>query len=255
MKSKIEAIIISTLNLGDADRLVTFFSRERGRLTGVAKNARKSFRRFGSGLELFSRSNLIIFEQEGRDLVRIESADMLHLPSGISSDLARLAAGSVVLELVREIAPEGDPGCGAAAFHLLADTIRLIGDSGDPEFLLRVFEIKFLSLLGYQPRLDRCVSCGARPEGDAIFHPLKGGVLCRSCMVSSGEQSVRVSAGAVGFYYQALRMDMDKVSRLRPSASIMQELDRAFAEHTFHIIGKRLRSREFLMNVQAMQGH
>lgn len=253
MRTKVEAIILNTLNLGEADKLVTFFSRECGRLSGVAKNARKSFRRFGSGLELFSRSNIVIFEHEGRGLVRIESADMLHIPSGISRDLERLAAGSVMLELVREIAPEGDSNSGAVAFSLLADSIRLLGGPDDPRFLLRIFEIKFLSLMGFQPRLDRCVSCGGHADGDVVFHALKGGALCPSCMVSSGERLPRLSAGAVGFYYQALRMDMERVSRLKPSAAIMQELDLVFAEHMYNIIGKGLKSKQFLMQVQAMQ--
>jgi hypothetical protein len=63
---------------------------------------------------------------------------------------------------------------------------------------------------------------------------------------------VRLSAGAVGFYYQALRMDMDKVSRLKPSSGIMQELDNAFAAHTFHILGKRLKSTAFLKSVTSL---
>jgi hypothetical protein len=71
-------------------------------------------------------------------------------------------------------------------------------------------------------------------------------------MVSSGDLQVRLSAGAVGFYYQALRMDMDKVSRLKPSAGILQELDSAFAAHTFNILGKRLKSTEFLKTVCAI---
>ena len=65
----------------------------------------------------------------------------------------------------------------------------------------------------------------------------------------SGDFQVRLSSGAIGFYYQALRMDIDKICRLKPSAVIMQELDRTFSAHTFHILGKRLRSTEFLRTV------
>jgi hypothetical protein len=78
---------------------------------------------------------------------------------------------------------------------------------------------------------------------------MKGGMLCPDCMVSSGEPQIRLSQGAVGFYYHVLRMDMDKVCRLKPSPAIMQELDLAFSSHTFHILGKRLKSAEFLKKV------
>src|SRR5512142_2492503 len=250
MRSKTEAIIISSMNLGEADRLVTFFSLDRGLQRGAAKNARKSFRRFGAGLETFTISRLHLYEREHQELVRIESADILSQHPGIGADLGRAAAGAVMLELMKELAPPGERN--SQAFLLLSHVLHLLDEGAEPLFLLGVFEIKLLSLLGYQPKLDHCLSCGTRPKGESIFLGMKGGILCPDCMVSSGDGQIRLSAGSVGFYYQALRMDMDKVSRLKPSSSIMQELDSAFAAHTFHILGKRLKSTEFLKSVTSL---
>jgi len=247
MKSKTEAVIIGTMNLGEADKLITFFSLDRGKLRGVAKNARKSFRRFGAGLELFTHARLHLYEKEHQDLVRIESADIIGQHFEITGDLGRMAAGSVILELVREIAPEGERN--AKAFLLLAHILHLLNGGADPLFLLKIFEIRFLSLLGFQPKLDRCLSCGCGAERSMVFSGLKGGVLCSDCLVSSGEDQIRLSPGAIGFYYHALRMDIDKVTRLKPSAEIMRELDQAFTSHTLHILGKRLISAEFLKSV------
>ena len=251
MKSKTEAIIISSLNLGEADKLVTFFSLDRGMLKGVAKNARKSFRRFGAGLETFTLSRLHLYEREHQELARIESADIISQLSHISEDLSRAAAGAVMLELVRELAPLGERN--APAFLLLSHILHLLNAGEDPLFLLSIFKIKVLSLLGYQPRLDHCLSCGMQPKGEMAFLGMKGGILCPDCMVSSGEPQVKISSGAVGFYYQALRMEMDKVCRLKPSNGIVRELDQAFTAHTFHILGKRLKSTEFLRAVLAAQ--
>ena len=247
MKSKTEAIIISSMNLGEADKLVTFFSLDRGMLKGVAKNARKSFKRFGAGLESFTYGRLHLYEREYQELVRIESADIIEQHASICCDLDRSAVGAVMLELVREMAPLGERN--APAFLLLSHVLHLLDEREDPLFLLRIFEIKFLSLLGYQPKLDHCLSCGIRPKGEVIFLGMKGGMLCPDCMVSSGEPQIRLSQGAVGFYYHVLRMDMDKVCRLKPSPAIMQELDLTFSAHTFHILGKRLKSAEFLKQV------
>src|SRR5512142_1324723 len=87
MRSKTEAIIISSMNLGEADKLVTFFSLDRGMLKGVAKNARKSFRRFGAGLEAFTYCRLHLYEREHQELIRIESSDILEQHRAISADL------------------------------------------------------------------------------------------------------------------------------------------------------------------------
>jgi DNA repair protein RecO (recombination protein O) len=232
------------MNLGEADKLVTFFSLDRGMLKGVAKNARKSFKRFGAGLESFTLVRLHLYEREHQELARIESADIIEQHSAIGCDLGRTACGAVMLELVRELSPLGEQN--ARAFLLLSHVLHLLDEGEDPLFLLGIFKIKVLSLLGYQPKLDSCLSCGNTPKGDLIFLGMKGGILCPDCLVSSGELQVRLSAGAVGFYYQALRMEMDKVCRLKPSAGILRELDRTFSEHTLHILGKGLKSLDFL---------
>jgi DNA repair protein RecO (recombination protein O) len=247
MKSKTEAVIIGSMNLGEADKLITFFSLDRGRLRGVAKNARKSFRRFGAGLELFTHVRLHLYEKEHQELIRIESSDIISQHFDIAGDLDRMAAGSVIVELVREVAPEGERN--PQAFLLLAHILHLLNEGIDPLFLLRIFEIRFLSLLGFQPKLDKCLSCGCGAERSMVFYGLKGGVVCPDCLISSGEDQIRLSPGAIGFYYHALRMDLDKVTRLKPSADIMRELDQAFASHTLHILGKRLKSAAFLRSV------
>ncbi len=250
MKSKTDAIIISHMNLGEADKLVTFFSLDRGMLKGVAKNARKSFKRFGAGLESFTYCRLHLYEREHQELIRIESTDIIEQHSSIGSDLGRAAAGAVMLEMVREMSPLGERN--AQAFLLLSHTLHLLAEAVDPAFLLRIFEIKFFSLLGYQPKLDHCLSCGTQPKGESIFMEMKGGILCPNCMVSSGDPEIRLSSGTVGFYYQTLKMEMDKVCRLKPSGLIMQELDQVFSAHLLHIMGKRLKSREFLRTVKSI---
>jgi DNA repair protein RecO (recombination protein O) len=247
MKSKTESIIIGSTNLGEADKIVTFFSLDRGRMRGVAKNARKSFRRFGAGLELFTHCRLHLYEREHQELLRIESAEIITQHFAMACDLDRMAVASTMVELVREFAPEGERN--PKAFLLLAHLLNLLDDGVEPLFLLRVFEIRLLALLGYQPRMDRCLSCGCGADRTMIFSGSKGGVLCPDCMVSSGDPQVRLSPGAVGFYYHVLRMDLDKLTRLKPSADILRELDQAFASHTLHILGKRLKSTAFLRSV------
>jgi DNA repair protein RecO (recombination protein O) len=247
MKSRTEAIIIGSMNLGEADKIVTFFSLDRGRLRGVAKNARKSFRRFGAGLEPFTHCRLQLYEREHQELLRIESSEIITQHFTLSCDLDRMAAGSLMLELVRELAPEGERN--PSVFLLLAHLLNLLETGADPQFLLRIFEIRLLSLLGYQPKLDHCLSCGCASDRRMVFYGPKGGVLCSGCLASEADAQLSVSPGAIGFYYHALRMDLDKLTRLRPSAEILRELDQVFSSHTLHILGKRLRSTEFLRSV------
>ena len=249
MKSKTEAIIIGSMNLGEADKLVTFFPWN-GASSRALPGTRGSPFAASARASRLSRTRLHVHEREHQELLRIESCDIISQPRAITGELNRMAAGSVILELVKEIAPEAERN--PSAFLLLVHVLQLLNDGEDPSFLLKIFEIRFLSLLGYQPKLDHCLSCGGASNRPMIFSGLKGGVLCPDCMVSSGDSQVMLSPGAIGFYYQALRMEMDKVCRLKPSTEIMQELDRAFSTHTFHILGKRLKSTEFLRSVRSL---
>jgi len=247
MKSRTESIILGTMNLGEADKLVTFFSLDRGRLSGVAKNARKSFRRFGAGLEPFTHCRLHLYEREHQDLLRIESSEIITQHFTLSCELDRTAVGSLMLELVRELAPEGERN--PAVFLLLAHILNLLETDADPLALLRIFEVRLLSLLGYQPKLDHCLSCGCTSDRRMVFYGLKGGVLCPSCIVSEADTQLSLAPGTIGFYYHALRMDLDKLTRLKPSAEILRELDQALSSHLLHILGRRLKATDFLRAV------
>lgn len=247
MKSKTEAIILSSMNLGEADKLVTFFALDRGRMRGVAKNARKSFRRFGAGLEPFTHCRLHLYEREHQDLIRIESAEIITQHFTLSCDLDRTAVGSLMLELVRELAPEGERN--PTVFLLLAHMLNLLETNADPLSLLRIFEVRLLSLLGYQPKLDHCLSCGCAADRKMVFYGLKGGVLCSSCLVAEADAELSLSPGTIGFYYHALRMDLDKLTRLKPSAEIIRELDQVLSTHLLHILGRRLKATSFLRSV------
>lgn len=247
MKSRTESIILGSRNLGEADKLVDFFSIDRGRLTGVARNARKSFRRFGAGLEPFTHCRLHLHEREHQDLVRLESAEIITQHFTLSCDLDKTAIGSLMIELVRELAPEGERN--PPVFLLLAHVLNLLETDPAPLILLRIFEIRLLSLLGYQPKLDHCLSCGCPSDRRMVFFGPKGGVLCPSCLVSEADSMSPLSAGAIGFYYHALRIDLDKLTRLKPSAEIIRELDDALSTHLLHILGKRLRATTFLRSV------
>lgn len=247
MKTKTEAIILGSMNLGEADKLVTFFSLDRGRLKGVARNARKSFRRFGAGLEPFTHCRLHLYEREHQDLLRIESSEIITQHFTLSCDLDRTAVGSLMLELVRELAPEGERN--PKVFLLLAHVLNLLESSSDSLSLLRIFEVRLLSLLGYQPKLDHCLSCGCAADRRMIFYGPRGGVLCSSCLVSEADSQLSLSPGTIGFYYQALRMDLDKLTRLKPSAEIIRELDQALSTHLLHILGRKLKATAFLRSV------
>src|SRR5690349_704630 len=119
-----DSIILKTYPLGEADRIVAFFSRDFGKLRGVANGARKMKNRFGASLEPLAHSRLQFFEKENRDLVRIQSADLLDSPMKLFQDYDRAVCAGHLVELVDRFLPEREPQ--DAVFRLVRMTVRAL---------------------------------------------------------------------------------------------------------------------------------
>ncbi len=158
-----DSIILKTYPLGEADRIVAFFSRDHGKLRGVANGARKMTNRFGASLEPMAHSRIQFFEKENRDLVRIQSADLLDSPMKLFQDYDRAVCAGRLIELVDRFLPEHEPQ--DAGFRLVRVTARA------------------LELAGVFPDLFVCSACAKRLEaGDERFlAPGLQAVLCSGC--------------------------------------------------------------------------
>lgn len=237
-------IVVGHLDYGEADRIVTFLTRERGRLKGIARFARKSRKRFGAALDLFCKVQVRYVERPGADLVRLEGVDLVDAYPGLRSDLRRVAAVTYAAELAREAAPERE-----AASHLfdLFDRFiaRIAREAYDP-WLVRAFELQALAVLGWRPVLDRCARCGAALAEDRSIHfaAESGGTLCARC--GAGRRGWALSPGTVRTLRAALAGE--RVSFTRSS---LRESDAPIADFLEHSLGRRLRSRSFLATAEA----
>ena len=158
-----EAFVIDVRKMAEADRLVTFFTEEAGKIRGVAASAAKSRRRFGGKLERLSRVRVTYFEKEGRELARIDSCDLLEESFTLHQDLTVAATLSYVAELVDVFTHEreSDPNY----FRLLTALLAAVRAGGGPAILARYFETWTLRLHGLMPALDRCAHCGKTLAG------------------------------------------------------------------------------------------
>src|SRR5690242_18730372 len=175
---KSAAVVIGSFDLGESDRLVTFFSREHGKLRGVAKAARRMRSRFGGALELFTQGELVFFDTGRSELVRIDHFDVVEPFAALRTDLERLGQAAWVVECVGRLTAERDPH--AALYGLLTRALRALAALTTPPRVAVCFGARCLDVLGHRPRLDRCVECGraypfARPSLD------EGGVVCEPC--------------------------------------------------------------------------
>lgn len=181
-----DAIILKTYPLGEADRIVAFFSREHGKVRGVANGARKMKNRFGASLEPLTHSRVQFFEKENRDLVRIQSAEILDSPMALFTDYDRAVFAGQLVDLTDRFLPEHQPH--DAVFRLVQLTMQAVKEGCPLDIAACYFEVWMLRLAGVFPDLFRCAVCSRPLDIPEERHLAKGlqSVVCAGCDHSGG---------------------------------------------------------------------
>lgn len=249
-----EAIVIRSLPYGESDRILTFFTRDFGKIKGVAKGARRSKKRFQNTLSLFTYLRLIFFEREGMGLVRVEGADVLQGFPRIRESLKKIYYGNYYLELINEMTGEREPN--PEAFELLFSFLLNLESEDPKEEWLRMFEVRILSLFGYRPHLTRCGLCQKRwkeleGEPSLFFSIEKGSLICSSC--SKGYNNLySLSLGTARLLDEISQEDFKKLERLRFTPQALLESREFLPRFIEHQLGKELKSLKTLKSLKEM---
>ncbi|WP_225414589.1 DNA repair protein RecO [Stigmatella hybrida] len=173
-----EALVLSTVDYGEADRLVTFLTRQHGKLTAFAAGARKSKRRFAGALEPYMNLRVQLVETRG-STVRLDSADILAGYYTARQELPLIARALYAVEMCRELTRDHEPH--PELFALLEQYLaRLDAKEAGPTSLL-AFELSALAHAGLMPRFDACALCGGEPGERPRFDQAHGGAVCEPC--------------------------------------------------------------------------
>jgi DNA repair protein RecO (recombination protein O) len=193
-----DALILRTYKLNEADRIVVFLTRDRGKKRGVAKGARRLRSRFRGALEPLTRASIVYFEKESRELVSLNDADTERSPLAAFHPEA-LGYVGYLAELIDEWAPENDPN--EKLFRLGAAVVEAMAADVPVEALVRYFEFWLLRLQGVYPSIHACPQCGTSLQGGAVLEPRSHWFLCRQC--ASHGQGVAMPGGALQFLREA----------------------------------------------------
>jgi DNA repair protein RecO (recombination protein O) len=177
------AIVLRARPYGESDKIVSFLTENFGKLTGIAKGALRSRRRFMNSLEPFTLVRLHFHERAHSNLVFIVGADLLVGFPGLTASLERLSYAAYLVEITEGLISEREENL--SIFQHLRDSLRYLEGTGSSLRFLTHYELKLLHLAGYRPALDDCKRCGkvrhAVQFNQWHFSPADGGVLCESC--------------------------------------------------------------------------
>ena len=243
-----EALVLRVLDFGESDRIVHLLVPDSGRLTAIAKGARRSVRRFPGTLDLFNHLRVQADSRRSHAMARLDQATLIHSFPGLRAEAPRFALGCYLLELLDRLAPEGGARRDMERlFRFALDSFEAIAAHRPDPALRTILELRALDALGLRPELRRCVGCSRELAGEQAvgFHVADGGPVCGACAARrSGVLPVHV--GTLRALDRALALDAGQLDRLILSARAVEEARSVVGRFQRFHVGVELRSQRFL---------
>jgi DNA repair protein RecO (recombination protein O) len=235
-----EAVVLSTVDYGEADRVVSLLTRGHGKIAAFAMGARKSRKRFQGALDPGAHVEARWSPGRG-ETMRLDELNVRSIFLGVREDLAKFARSAYCLELCRELVREGEPH--VELYDLTLDYLKRLDASLVGPTSLLFFELQVLELSGFRPHFAACTLCNGEVGGAPRFDAAHGGVLCTTCSARSpyGRKVAGELVDALARLQQGEREKMDP--ELREQARVLLN---DFIEHH---VGRRLKTVDFMRQI------
>ena len=239
------ALVIRSVDVFETSRVLTLFTRELGRVSVLAKGARRLRSPFQSALDLLSVCDIVLLHKASESLDLLTEAMLIERFNSLVHDLSALYAGYYISELLGELTHNHAPH--PRLFEAAVVTLRHLDDPQLRSRRILRFELACLRELGLMPALEQCVGCGEAVEADegpVAFGTATGGVLCKSCRAGQGHVSLLSRSSlrtlqilsAPGQDWRKHELDPDSWKLIRQTMGLIVS----------HHIGRRPRMLDFL---------
>ncbi len=229
--------------IGEADRIVTIFTPELGKVRAVARGVRRTMSKLSGHLEPLTYVAASL--SHGRTLDVVTEAQTVRSFRGLREDLSLMSKAVYLAELADAFLAEREAG--HDLFGLLSDCLAALESSAEPSRLLPWFEVRMLGLSGFGPELHECVECRLTLEpADYVYSSELGGVVCDACRSGSSGQVLPLSLGANKVLRYYARRDLADAIELSVPGPVSREVSRVLRSYVRHVLERELKSVEFM---------
>jgi len=241
------AVVLRHSDWGEADRLLTLYTREQGKVRAIAKGARKVTSRKAGHLEPFTHVTLQL--AKGRDLFIVTQAETVNAFLPLREDLVKTGYAAYLLELIDRFTYE-EQGGDASLFRLLTETLERVEKESDAWLAIRYYEIRLLDSLGFRPKLFECANCGREILAeDQFFSFSAGGAVCPRC--GQGLPNLhRISVDTLKYLRHFQRSSYRDASRARPSLEVRKEAESLMQGYFTYLLERELNTPGFIKRVK-----
>lgn len=235
-------LILCVSDHGESDKIVTLYSPDLGKITGIAKGAKRSKKRFVNKLEEFSLVELLYTPPKRDGLFFLHEAELENSFLSIRKIYKRYVAAAFIDELTLRFTREHDPD--PEIFSLLIWALAGLENNRDPQEMSVLFLLRILGLTGYQPILDCCGTCGLSVQAGKNFSLNSGGgsLICDNCMKDTKRGSTPITIQTLKFLHHAQHTELANLERLRLSKNNVHEALSTLHRYTLHLLQHEIHS-------------
>lgn len=246
------AILLRRMDYGDFDVIITFFTLKKGKLSFIAKSAKKSTKRFAGILELFSVMEIVAGTSRGKGLPVLQEAALKQPFSEIRSDYKKTAYASYWTEIINNWMEDNFKQ--VSVFYLFKHVLAELNNGRVPEAVLHIlFQMRFLALSGHRPNLGHCSVCQMELENmkpHKISVDLKrGGILCGNCSIGA-VSPMSLAKGTIKQLLWVESGNLTKAARVKFTQPALNESTHFLEEFVCYHLGKQPRSLKFLRQIK-----
>jgi len=236
---KEEGIVIRKKDFGEADKILTIYTRGRGRITAFAPGARKVTSRKTSATELFTHG--YYFFHQGKNMDVITEWEILNTFYQLREDLNKAALSFYMAELLNSLLVDGQPHY--PTYRLFLESMSLLARAKEShELWVRAFEVKVLNLHGFGPELYQCASCSNPLSAEKYFQMDHGGTVCVECL----EDGLLLTEDQLLFIRNLARRNWNELSRLKFEEQQLVDSEKILALYLRNVLEKELESADFV---------
>jgi DNA repair protein RecO (recombination protein O) len=241
-----DGIVLRRVNIGETDRVVTLFTRSKGKIGTIAKGARKALSKLAAATEPFIYGRYML--AVGQNLDVMTQVEIRESFPDVRKDVERVGHAMYFLELVDSFLDEREPN--REIFDTLLSSLYMLEGGVVPQVVARSFELKLLVLLGYGPQLSACIRCGATPKkGETLaYSPSLGGLVCRQCGPLP-DDVIYLHAETVAAMRRLLAAEPAELRGMNLPSHVLKEAEQALRWHTRYRLERDLKSTEFLQSL------
>jgi len=208
----------------EADKIVTIYTKNYGKIAAIAKGVRKTKSKFGSSLEIFTHSIFLIYK--GRNIDIVSQTEILESFFSTSKEVIKFAFATNCVEIVNKLTEERE--INIDLFNLLKEVLHYLRKTNDPKLLTLSFKWQTMSILGYRPSLNHCCRCNKSTEDqkEMYFNIREGGLVCNNCIAEDKEKCIKVYLYFIKLVRKILITPLSTISNATIPDKKMKELEK-----------------------------